>query len=387
MTLQKPRPAEWPGKSLVFGTIAVLLSVFSCLALLEIGLRFFPVTSGLRTQPVTPENPIFRFEPNRTMIFSKGWDFKMLNVRHSNNAGWVNNQDYRNEDARPLLAVIGDLYVEALMVPYPETMYGRLAEALRGKLKVYSFGASGAPLSQYLIWAQHAVREYGAKAVIINVVGNDFDESYFTYLKGPGWWVYVPDADGRLRLELAEYRPGWIRRNVSNSAVARYVFFNLQFTNIWRDLKSKFGSPLIAGPRFAGNTAAEADTARMEISLAVIDAWFRDLPDIVGLPPDRILFTLDGFRYPQEVPKGDTYFGKMRQAFIAKAQSLQYVVIDLDQWFFADYEKRRERFEYPMDGHWNGIGHEVAARAVLTSDLLRSLNEKETIGDRHAPTR
>ena len=385
MTLRKPRPAEWRGKSLVFGTITVVLSIFSCLVLLEIGLRFFPVNSGLRAQPVTAENPIFHFEPNRTITFSKGWDFKMLNVRRSNNVGWVNDQDYKIEDARPLLVVIGNSYIEAAMVPYPETMYGRLAEALREKLKVYSLGASGAPLSQYLIWAQHAVREYGAKAVIINVVGNDFDESYFTYQNGPGWWVYVPDFDGRLRLELAEYRPGWMRRIVSNSAVARYVFFNLQFPNVWRELKSKFGSPAIAGPRFAGNTAAEADTARMAISLAVIDAWFRDLPDIVGLPPDRILFTLDGFRYPQGVPKGDTYFGKMRQAFIAKAQSLQYGVIDLDQWFFADYEKRRERFEYPMDGHWNGFGHEVAARAVLTSDLLHSLNEKETI--RHAPTR
>ena len=65
-----------------------------------------------------------------------------------------------------------------MMVPYAETLYGRLARTLRGRLRVYSFGASGAPLSQYLIWAGHAVREYGARAVVINVVGNDFDESY-----------------------------------------------------------------------------------------------------------------------------------------------------------------------------------------------------------------
>jgi hypothetical protein len=104
----------------------------------------------------------------------------------------------------------------------------------------------------------------------------------------------------------------------------------------------------------------------------VIDAWFRDLPDIVGLPPDRILFTLDGFRYPEAV-SSDTYFGRMRQAFIKKAQSLNYDVIDLDRWFFADYAKRHERFEYPMDGHWNGTGHEVTARAALASALLYSL--------------
>ena len=73
-----------------------------------------------------------------------------------------------------------------MMVPYEETLYGRLASTLEGRFRVYSFGASGAPLSQYLIWAGHAVREYGARAVVINVVGNDFDESHVAYNTGPG---------------------------------------------------------------------------------------------------------------------------------------------------------------------------------------------------------
>jgi hypothetical protein len=249
MTFQKRRSAEGLGKFLVFGAITVTLSVIGCLVLLEVGLRFFPVGSGLAAQAVTAANPIFHFQPNRTITFSRGWDFKMFNVRRTNNAGWVNDQDYEKEDTRPLLAVVGDSYVEAAMVPYPETIYGRLANALRGKVKVYSFGASGAPLSQYLIWAQHAVRAYDAKAVIINVVGNDFDESHINYLTGPGWWVYAPGADGRLHLQLAEYRPSWIRRLASNSALARYLFFNLQVPSIWHALKfHSFDAQLIAAP-------------------------------------------------------------------------------------------------------------------------------------------
>src|SRR5262249_53453881 len=164
------------------------------------------------------------------------------------------------------------------------------AETFGGKLKVYSFGTSGAPLSQYLILAQHAVRKYGAKAVIINVVGNDFDESHIAYLSGPGWWVYVPGSDGQLRIRLAEYRPSWIMSLAYDSALARYVFFNLQFANTLRELKNLlFNSPAIGVPLIAENTAADFDAARMNASLAVIDAAFRDLPDIVGLPPNRIL--------------------------------------------------------------------------------------------------
>ena len=68
------------------------------------------------------------------------------------------------------------------------------------KFRVYSFAGSGAPLSQYLVWAGYAVKEYGARAVVINVVGNDFDESLSAYRLGPGFWQYAPDANGVLQL-------------------------------------------------------------------------------------------------------------------------------------------------------------------------------------------
>jgi hypothetical protein len=276
----------------VFALITVSLTVVACLGSAEILLRFLPVQSGLRSHPVNAENPVFHFTPERDVTFSRGWKFDMVNYRRVNNAGWVNDQNYRKDDETPLLAVVGDSYIEALMVPYAKTLYGRLAKNLEGRLRVYSFGASGAPLSQYLIWARYAVREYGARAVVINIVGNDFDQSHMAYNTGPEWWVYVPEADGNLNLQLVEYRPGWLRSIVSNSSLARYLFFNLQLGDAWRQIRSFFfGSPAIAAPPYAGNTAAEADSARVSVSLAVIDAVFRDLPAIIGLPPDRVLFT------------------------------------------------------------------------------------------------
>ena len=119
----------------------------------------------------------------------------------------VNDQDYVREGP-PLIAVIGDSFIEAQMVPYAETLQGRLAAALAGKFRVYSIAASGAPLSQYLVFAGHAVRDYGAGAAVINVVGNDFDESLAAYKLGPGFWLYAPDASGTLRLRLTEHEPG-----------------------------------------------------------------------------------------------------------------------------------------------------------------------------------
>src|SRR5262249_8028771 len=143
------------------------------LAVAEIVLQFLPVCSGLRSMPVNANDPVYHFEPNRSYVFSHGWNFRNVNRGWVNNAGWVNNQDYRKDDPTPLIAVIGDSFVEAQMVPYGETMQGRLADALSGAFRVYSFAGSGAPLSQYLIWARHAVHDYGARAVVINVVVND----------------------------------------------------------------------------------------------------------------------------------------------------------------------------------------------------------------------
>jgi hypothetical protein len=362
-------------RQFLFALSTVSLTVIVCLGLAEIVLRFLPVQSGLRTLPVNAENPVFRFTPERDVTFSRGWNFDLVNRRRVNNAGWVNDQNYRRQDETPLLAIIGDSYIEALMVPYDKTLYGRLAQSLAGRWRVYSFGASGAALSQYLIWARHAVREYGASAVIINVVGNDFDQSHVAHNIGPGFWVYAPGPDGNLHLRLIEYRPGWLGSIVYDSSFVRYLFFNLQFGNTWWHVRSFFfGSPALAVQRYAGNTAVDADPARVGASLAAMDAVFRDLPTIVGLPPDRILFTLDGLRYPDAAAGGTgTYFDLMRRAFRSKAESLGYEVIDLDSHFFKHYAAHAQKFEYPRDGHWNETGHAVVCKSILASKLVAQL--------------
>ena len=163
-------------RELLLNLLLSLASIVVCLLAAEIVLRFLPVSTGLRSMPVTAADPVLHFTPNRPFVNSLGWN--LHNVVHGrvNNAGFVNDQDYVR-DGPPLIAVIGNSFIEAQMVAYPQTLQGRLAAALKDKFRVYSFAGSGAPLSQYLIWAGYAVKEYGARAVVINVVGNDFDES------------------------------------------------------------------------------------------------------------------------------------------------------------------------------------------------------------------
>ena len=366
-------------KELLLSLLLSLASLIVCLLVAEIALRFLPVSTGLRSMPVAAADPVLHFTPNRPFVNSLGWD--MHNVVHGrvNNAGFINDQDYVR-DGPPLLAVIGDSFIEAQMVPYAQSLQGRLAAALKDKFRVYSFAGSGAPLSQYLIWAGHAVREYGARAVMINVVGNDFDESLSAYRLGPGFWQYAPDANGVLRLRLNEHQAGTLISLARYSALARYVIINLGIQNRLFGIRALgeliFGKPANAAPRYAGNTDASADEKRVQDSLAAIDAFFRDVPERVGLPPERVLFTLDGFRYADAAQAGaGTYFDLMRRAFIEKAAAHGYEVIDLDTRFIPRHARTGESFEFTDDNHWNAVGHEMAAEAVLESKLLARLRQ------------
>src|SRR4051794_34343963 len=367
-------------KEFLANLLLSLASIVVCLLVAEIVLRFLPVSTGLRSMPVTAADPVLHFTPNRPFTNSLGWN--MHNVVHGrvNNAGFVNDQDYVR-DGPPMIAVIGDSFIEAQMVPYAESLQGRLAAALKDKLRVYSFAGSGAPLSQYLIWGGYAVKEYGARAVVINVVGNDFDESLGAYRLGPGFWQYAPDANGVLRLRLNPHQAGTLISLARHSAVARYLLINLGIQNSLlfavRPIGELiFGKPANAAPRYAGNTDASADETRVRDSLAAIDAFLRDVPERIGLPPERVLFTLDGFRYADAAQAGaGTYFDLMRGAFMEKAAALGYEVIDLDLRFIPRHARTGESFEFYDDNHWNATGHEVAFEAVMGSKLLARLNQ------------
>jgi hypothetical protein len=352
----------------VLAALSLAIGLAVPLLLAEGALRFLPVATGLAAEPVDAAQPIFKFMPDRPFVYSRDWDFSLANRGRTNNDGWVNDRDYARGAGAPVVAVVGDSYVEALMVPFAATYAARLRNDLDGRLDVRTFAASGAPLSQYVVWAEYAVKRWGAQAVIVNVVGNDFDESLALYKQGPGFWHYAPAADGTLEPRLFEYRPGILRSVVHASALARYLVFNLQIQTLVERFKASFAAHAAAGG-FAGNVPVASDPQRDALSLQAIDAALRDLSAKTGLAPDRIAFVVDGFRYPDAV-NPSSYFGRMRAAFVERARAAGHTVFDLDDAFFAEFARHGRRFEFPNDGHWSAEGHRVVAETLGKSDLI-----------------
>ena len=364
-------------KRLAFLTVAVTLSIVALL--LEAALRFFPVATGLFAQPVNTDAPIFHFQSNRPYIYSKGWNFRVRNRGRVNNAGFVNEQNY-DTAGEPLYAVVGDSYVEALMVPYPQTLHGRLADELAGDGRVYSFAASGAPLSQYLVWARHARDVYQAVGFIFVIVGNDFDESMMSYKAGPGFHHFVNDGTA-LRLQRVDNQPGNFRALVRGSALARYLVFNLEVLSAPAKLERRWnnrGQAANAEKSFVGQTMAQVSSRRLRDSQLAVDAFMAELREM-QIPAERVLFVLDGLRphlydAPALAYAQTTYFGLMRDYVHAAARQQGYTLIDMQPLFIDQHEHSGARFESAWDAHWNGAAHGLAADAIMRTNFLATEN-------------
>src|SRR5437764_13075937 len=100
-------------KDLLLSLLLSLASIVVCLLAAEIALRFVPVSTGLRSMPVTAAEPVLHFTPNRPFVNSLGWN--MHNVVHGrvNHCGFVNDRDYVRVGPASI-AVFGYYLVRAL---------------------------------------------------------------------------------------------------------------------------------------------------------------------------------------------------------------------------------------------------------------------------------
>jgi SGNH hydrolase-like domain, acetyltransferase AlgX len=346
--------------------------------------RFLPVSDYTYPQPVNDKSPVAKLLPNREMMFSKGWKFLYRNKVRINNDGFINDLDYHVDDKEPLVAIVGDSYIEALMVPYTATLQGILAREFRGKLRIYSFGFSGAPLSQYLAWARYAKQKYQNDFLIINVVANDFDESLVKYKNLAGGHYYRPDANGDLQMTRVDYMFTKYRF-LLKSAFMRYLLVNLQATHVVDNIRAL----LSAKQQYVGNVGAVASIDMINESKKAISAFFRDLPVYSGLPNNRVLLIIDAMRPSmydeQELQRAhESYYDQMRREFMSRAAAVGYTVLDMQRPFMEHYKVNNAKFEFPEDGHWNALGHRLAAENIMRNKLFKLFLQSalETESDR-----
>jgi hypothetical protein len=367
-------------KNTLFALLAAGLGVFLCLLALEVILRFLPVSEGLNTLPVNESNPVVRFKPNRVATWSKFPDFSLVNTVRVNNYGFVNNEDYVPNGPDPLVAVIGDSYVEATMVPFEDTGHGRLARVLQGGARVYSFASSGSALSQYLAYAAYCRDIFRPVKMIVVVVGNDFDESLYEYKSEPPFHYFAFDSEGRLELTRVDWSPSWKIRAARRSHLALYLLNNAEIrtfpdrlARLFQEEKATVGQG--EKTAYLGNTEASWTMERLKKSRLAIEYFLEKLPEEAGLDAKDILFVVDGIRdliYREDALEhnADAYLVIVRDYFIRMAEEKNFEVIDMHPVFERDWRLEGRPFEYENDGHWNSYGHFIFFSAVYDSGFV-----------------
>ena len=356
-------------RGVLLNLLTVAVSIGVTLLAAEVLLRFLPVAAAPPVEPPTAENPIQRYAGNHPYTWSFDWNMNNVVRGRSNAQGFLDDHDYDAADPRPLVAVIGDSFIEALGVPFAQSLTGRLQSALGDRGRAYAFAQSGAPLSQYVAYARHACAVYRPARMVVSVVGNDFDESIFAHRRRDGIFHLHPRPEGGFDHRLTPLpAPGFVERLMRRSALALYLMRNVGLSGLFANMGINLAQTEPAD-RYVGQTRADADPARIEEGKRVIDWFLDELPRAACLATDNIVIVVDTPR-PQVYDAAalaevqTSYFGQMRRRMIDQAKARGFRVVDTEPHFVAAYAPDHRGFEHPTDGHWNAHGHAVVAAAV-----------------------
>jgi hypothetical protein len=182
---------------------------------------------------------------------------------------------------------------------------------------------------------------------------------------------------------------GVAKRIARGSALMRYLYLNLGVAaapqRIWQRLQARRDEEA-----WVGNVQSDADPERLRTSKRAVDEFLTAIPSDSGLERDEILFLVDGLRPQLYDPEhralaSESFAAQLTAYFIEKARAEGFEAADLEARFIDHYASRGERFEFEDDAHWNPLGHEQAAAAILESDAFRSLLEERDIELAHVP--
>lgn len=324
------------------------LNVLALLLALEVAFRFLPVSNGYFLADVTPEMPVARRVPNDNATLSDGWLMENAVTRRVNNAGFVNATDYAFNSDVPVIALIGDSQIESPDIPEEDTVHFRLRDAMEGDAAVYTFAMSGAPLTQYTVWARHAVAHYVPRHLVFFISPNDFDESFDQFGLFPGFH-YLRAEGGDLTLILREYRQGWGSQAAQHSALIAYLVHNV-------------GVPdLIA--RAIGSEGTQLDAQGLTM---LLDWFFAELAAI-GIDPSETVFVLNPStqsHYDAGCDAPGPVFVPY-DAFRSAAQDNGFATLDASLYFCEWHLATGEKLEGADGVHWNASGHNAVANLLV----------------------
>jgi hypothetical protein len=320
------------------------------LAALEVVLQLLPVQRAYGGRPAA-DWPVHHMLPNSQYTFSSGWALEDVRHGHINNLGYAAPFDYQFNTTA--IVVLGDSFVESLMNDYSQSLQGLLPALIRQPVPVLNFGTSGGDLPHDLgVAGLVGARFKPATAVILLTRG-----SFLSGFKSsPGFFRWTSADPAGVELVPERYR-GWTEF-VRRLALVRYVRANLR-----ADLHQ------LLGPRGRAPRTGCSPVEPSAVDAALVNFTVSELPLRLHLPAARIVFVFDADReriYTPDAPEMcPTRDSSALLLLEQRATQSGFGVIDMEPIFREEFQKTGQHFDYsPVDSHWNGTAHLLAAQAV-----------------------
>lgn len=336
---------------MAFGLIGFLIAA-------EALFRILPVSTatltGYRIDPT-----ILNYPAHHTWRVATGWDLRNAQSLRSNNLGFVSERDFLADPSA--VALIGDSFVEASMLPASERPGAELERRLGGARAVYSMGGPGSALLDYAERIRYAHQTLQVRDFVLLMEAGDIRQS----LCGSGN-VHSACLDRTTlapRTQVVETEPGFLKRWLRHSALAQYLYSQIRI-DPKQLLRATFtrSVPLHASDRpdrDSGLSTLSAEAVRRVD--AVTEAFFeRVAPFLQG---GRLIIVVDGKRQGRKAPEGDVLLERAR--FIESARAAGATVVDAEPRY-AEYAQQSHLSLSvgPYDGHLNALGVSIAMNAA-----------------------
>lgn len=281
------------------------------------------------------------------------------------------------------IAIIGDSYVQASAVNVQEG-FAEIAEQQLNeaglRAEVYRFGIDGAPLTQYLHMLRREALQYQPDIVVIQLIHNDFDESYrFLYGRYASSFMKVKlNGDKLTEVAPEPYTPGLIDK-LKTLRSFRYLYYQTGLAVSMRRLinlakgeddkaKSNPVAAMEALPKhgFIQSAIDVRNIKELDKIRRVTAYTFKEMKALSEQHGFKLLITMDPVREAiySGAPASDYEANELNLIASEEAAKQGLPFLDLGQAMRADYAVNQEKFEFPWDWHWNRHGNETAGKAI-----------------------
>lgn len=346
--------------SFITRTLAFLAGIAGALLALELVLRVLPVLSGTYAADPRAAWPVHTMIPHSSFTYSTGWNLQNIQRGRINNYGYVAPFDYE-PGTGDAIAVFGDSYVEAQMNDYDDTLQGSLNDYLKTPRTVLNFGSAGAEMPDYLGIAPLVRRDFSPQWAVVVITMGDFTRGFSA---GPGYFKWQPGQSPPVKLVPEIHRSAlskWLR----TVALIRYSRGNLS-VRPGELIQLRRGAVVAEGASPCRNEVLSKDDETL------LEAFARELPPALGLPPGRVILIFDSDRKAiyagktrDEARKCLTRAARANDRLQELAAQSGIHVIDSYDTFARHFADRLGPLDRsPLDAHWNPAAHRLMAREV-----------------------